>query len=160
MDQNLKTQLIHSIYQFKKIMSSEFRVDATEDKNDVNMTELILMNEIADNTAGSENNIGMSDVSKYLSVSKAAISNMLSSLEKKGYINREIDRSNRRNLIVTLTPEGRKILEFKYMEFNGMLEKVITRLGEDDANQLITILNRMTEIMHNLNSEAKQEQEK
>jgi CRP-like cAMP-binding protein len=36
-----------------------------------------------------------------LAVSRAAVSQMLGSLEKRGYIRREIDRDNRRKIIIT-----------------------------------------------------------
>ena len=83
---------------------------------------------------------------------------MLGSLEKKGYINRDIDKNNRRNLIVTLTPEGRGVLASQYDAFSGRLEKIISRLGADDVKQMITIVNRMIEITNELDSESKQEQ--
>jgi len=174
MYQNLKTQLVHSIFQFKKIMGSGFMDTAlmrasgsmqraqmnqhaqkqyAENKNNINMSELFLMNVISDNTSDSEKNICLSEVRGYLSVSKAAISHMLGSLEKKKFINREIDKNNRRNLIVTLTPKGRKVLINKYDEFSGRLEKVINHLGENDVNQMIAIINRMIEIKNKLDNE-------
>lgn len=75
---------------------------------------------------------------------------MLGSLEKKGFINRDIDKGNRRNLIVTLTPEGRRNLEHQYSEFSDRLEKIISRLGEDDVRQMVTIVNRMIEITNEI----------
>ncbi|MEI2397962.1 MarR family winged helix-turn-helix transcriptional regulator [Paenibacillus sp. FSL H8-0259] len=117
------------------------------------MTELVLMKGIADNSTDSENNIGLPDVRGYLSISKAAVSQMLGTLEKKGYINRDLDKNNRRNLVVTLTPKGREILKNKDNEFNDRLDKIITHLGEDDVKQMITIVNRMIEYTNKLNNE-------
>lgn len=152
MNIDLKTQLIHSIFQFKKLASTGFGMDIADNKNEINMSELILMNGIANNTVDSENNIGISDVQRYLSVSKAAVSQMLSSLEKKGYINRDIDKNNRRNLVITLTPNGRRILDNQYDNFSDKLGKIISHLGENDVMQMITIVNRMIEITNKLNS--------
>jgi DNA-binding MarR family transcriptional regulator len=157
MDQNLKTQLVHSIFQLKRLHGAGLGMDAAENKSDINMTELVLMKGIADNSVDSENNVGLPDVRGYLSISKAAVSQMLGALERKGYINRDIDRNNRRNLIVTLTPKGREILTNKDNEFNDRLEKIITLLGEDDVKQMIAIINRMIEIINKLNNESKQE---
>lgn len=156
MDHNLANHLMHSIFKFKSLVGSGLGMDALENKGALNMTELILMNAVMGNTADSENNVGLSDVRGYLSISKAAVSQMLGSLEKKGFINRDIDRSNRRNLIVTLTPEGRQALEQQYNEFSDRLEKIIDRLGEDDVKQMIKIVNRMMEITDTLNSESEQ----
>jgi len=146
------------MFLFRRLAGTGFGMDAVESKSDINMTGLILMNAIADNTADPENNVGLSDIRGYLSISKGAVSQMLGSLEKKGYINRDIDRNNRRNLIVTLTPEGRGVLASQYDAFSGRLEKIISRLGADDVKQMITIVNRMIEITNELDSESKQEQ--
>mgnify|MGYP001198117265 CR=1 FL=1 len=151
MEQNLDTQLVHSIFQFKRLINSGLGMDAAENKNNLNMAELILMNGVANNTADSANNVGMADIRTYLQVTKGAVSQMLGSLEKKGFINRDIDKSNRRNLIVTLTPEGRQILEQQYSAFSDRLETIISRLGEDDVRQMVGIVNRMIEITNELN---------
>jgi len=155
MEQNLEVQLVQSIFQFKRLINSGLGMDATDNKNSLNMAELILMSGVANNTANSEGNVGMSDIRSYLQVTKGAVSQMLSSLEKKGFINRDINKSNRRNLIVTLTAEGRQILERQYGEFSDRLEKIISRLGEDDVRQMITIVNRMIEITNDIEAGEK-----
>ena len=154
MDKDLQTQLIRSIFQFKKLVSSGFGMDMEADKSDINLQELVLMNEIADNSIESDSNVALSEVRLYLAVSKAAISQMLTSLEKKGYINRDIDKNNRRNLIVTLTDEGRKTLEIQSAKFRGKLGKIISRLGENEVKQMITIVNRMIDITAEINAET------
>ena len=155
MEKNLEVQLVQSIFQFKRLINSGLGMDATDNKNSLNMAELILMSGVANNTANSEGNVGMSDIRSYLQVTKGAVSQMLSSLEKKGFINRDINKSNRRNLIVTLTAEGRQILERQYGEFSDRLEKIISRLGEDDVRQMITIVNRMIEITNDIEAGEK-----
>ena len=152
MEQNLETQLIHSIFQFKKLITSGLGMD-TADKNSINMTELILMNGFAGNTADSDKNVGPAAIREYLSISKGAVSQMLGSLEKKGLINRDIDKNNRRNLIVTLTPEGHQLLESQYNDFSDRLATIISRLGEEDVRQMVTIVNRMIAITSELNED-------
>lgn len=154
MQQNMQIQLIQSIFKFKKLMTTGIGMDITKDNKSVNMTELILMNGVVNNAIDSENNINLSDIREYLSISKGAVSQMLNSLEKKGLINRDIDKNNRRNLIVTLTPEGRQILERQYNEFSDRLEEIINRLGEDNVKQMHKIVNRMIEIIDELNQET------
>lgn len=153
MDKNLQTQLIRSIFQFRKLVSSGFGMDMEADKSDINLQELVLMNEIANNSIDSKNNVALSEVRLYLAISKAAISQMLTSLEKKGYINRHVDKNNRRNLIVTLTDAGQKTLEIQSEKFSGKLGKIISRLGENEVKQMITIVNRMIDITAEINSE-------
>lgn len=157
MEQSTNTQLIHSIFQFKKLVGSGFGMDLAANKSDINISELLLMNGLADNTDNPEGNVSLTEIGRYLAVSKGAVSQMLGSLEKKGYINREIDRSNRRNLIVTLTPKGREVLEQQYRIFNCKLERIIGQLGEDDVEQMIRIVNRMIAITGEINEESEKE---
>ncbi|EAH3832863.1 MarR family transcriptional regulator, partial [Listeria monocytogenes] len=110
-------------------------------------------NEISDNTLNSEENVGISDVKEFLSVSKPAVSQMLSSLEKRGFLVRDVDKNNRRNVIVTLTDTGREVLSVELENFNIKLKKIISHLGEDDVKQMIEIVNRMILITNELNSE-------
>ena len=70
---------------------------------------------------------------EYLSVSKAAVSQMLSSLEKRGYLTREVDGSNRRNIIVVLTEEGRVVFEKKNEEFYRRFGSVIECVGKENV---------------------------
>lgn len=156
MSQNLKKQYIQTMLKLKKLMSIGFGNHVAENKIDINMTELILMKEIADNTPDSENNVCFSDVRDYLSITKAAVSHMLGVLENKGYVNRETDKNNRRNVILTLTKKGREVLAIQYAEFNDNLEKLITHLGEEDVRQLIMTLNKIVEFKSELYSELKQ----
>ena len=47
------------------------------------------------------------EISEAMRSTKGRVSAILNSLEKKGFVGREIDRDNRRNIIVTLTDSGR-----------------------------------------------------
>ena len=153
MDKNLTDQLVQSVFQFKRLLGAGFGMDAAENKSDINMSELVLMKAIANNSTDSETNVGLSEIRRYLSISKAAVSQMLGTLEKKGYINRDVDKNNRRNLIVTLTPKGREAFADRYEDFKDRLESIITHIGEDDVKQMITIINRTIEIINKLNNE-------
>lgn len=157
MNENLENQLVRSIFQFKRLATTGFGMDLVNKNNQLNMTELMLMNELADNITNSGNNVGLADVTEYLSVSKPAVSQILNSLEKKGFIIREIDKNNRRNLIVTLTDDGRMVLENEITDFSDNLKHIISHLGEDDVRSMITIVNRMIKITNQLNHEKSQD---
>ena len=72
---------------------------------------------------------------------------MLGSLERKGYIKREIDKSNRRNIIATLTPEGRELLAYKNTEYSKKLDRIVSYLGTDDTQTFICLVGRLVEVM-------------
>ncbi len=60
-------------------------------------------------------------------------------MEKKGYIEREIDKENRRNIIVNITDAGKKYTLDVLMENYNLLVKSFELMGEDDTKQLIAL---------------------
>ena len=89
----------------------------------------------------------LTSVREYLAVTKASVSQMLASLEKRGLLVRQIDPTNRRNLIVTLTSEGIERLRQKEFQVERRLRELLAELGETDALQFITLINKMNTVL-------------
>ena len=77
--------------------------------------------------------------------SSARIAAILRSLEKKGLIQRDVDREDRRKTVVTVTEEGRRRALGEYEEMQEKLKKVFKRLGKKDTEDFIRILGRFFE---------------
>ena len=90
-----------------------------------------------------------SELSAALNSSTARISALLGSLEKKGQIERNIDKGNRRNILVTITEGGREraTTEMRAMEDN--LACVFTEMGETDAAEFLRLTERFFGLMQN-----------
>ena len=151
MSKELQNELVQAMFRLKKMMNRGLG----RDTNNINITmsEFILMREVAENTKDVYNPSALTEVREYLSVSKAAVSQMLNSLEKRGYILREIDPNNRRNIIVILTDEGRTAFEKRNQEFYDRFELVIRGIGEKDVSQFIEMINKMSDAMGNFEEE-------
>lgn len=93
------------------------------------------------------NTTDLTSVREYLAVTKASVSQMLASLEKRGLLVRQIDPANRRNLIVTLTPVGIERLRKKEFQVERRLQELLTELGRTDALQFIMLINNMNTIL-------------
>lgn len=146
----LEDRLIESIFRIKHINSIyPMGIEAEMVKNGVSMAQLTLMKTIRHNTLDSDRNTSISDIQKHLFTSTAAISKMLGILEKKGYINRDINKQNRRLLIITLTPKGREILEYLEKEIDKNLTEIITRLGKSEVEQLVKSINLFVDATDN-----------
>jgi len=147
MDNSLKEQLIRSMFRFKKVgMAFRPRID-------ISMGEIALMKGLDDRSSNPGKKNFVSSVQKSLNITKPAISQMYNTLEKKGYITREIDTNDRRKIIVTLTPEGQEILKGMMGAADSLLNEVITRLGEEDTKQLIELFNRFVDVTESLRNE-------
>ena len=65
---------------------------------------------------------------------------------------------DRRNVYITLTEQGKMICKQEKERKHAWMEKVVERMGEEDMLQMITLSNRMFDIMEELESrETEQE---
>ena len=80
-----------------------------------------------------------SELSAALKASSPRISALLGTLEKKGYISRRTDRSNRRNVLVNITDEGRRHIQSKTREMDDILTHVFLDMGEEDTKEFIRL---------------------
>lgn len=133
--------LLHSLFLLKSLLNAEF--GKKSGSTDLTMPEYALMRQFAldDNTKD------LTSVREYLAVTKASVSQMLSTLEKRGLLVRKIDPANRRNLIVTLTSEGIERLRQKEFQVERRLRELLAELGETDARQFITLINKMNTVL-------------
>ncbi|MDR3319263.1 MAG: winged helix DNA-binding protein [Clostridiales bacterium] len=91
--------------------------------------------------------VSIAEVQKQTQTTKSAVSSMFTALEKKGYVTRETDRSNRRNITVELTKEGERVLEEMDKKFTATLGKVLTQFGDENAVRLIALMNALMDIL-------------
>ena len=101
----------------------------------------MLLRAVDGNSVDNPSNVSPTDIGQFLSVTKGAVSQMLNSLEEKGFISRALSRENRRNTLVLLTPKGRE------NEFNAKLDALIETMGRKDIEELIAIVERLTEVL-------------
>lgn len=85
-----------------------------------------------------------SELASGLGSSSARISAVLSSLEKKGLITRDIDHEDRRNILVTLTDAGREAGKERHEEMHSALCWVFEQMGERKTKQFIRLIREFT----------------
>ena len=145
MSKEIQNELVQAMFRLKKMMNRGLGRDL--DNANITMSEFILMREVAKNTKESYNPMALTEVREYLSVSKAAVSQIINSLEKRGYLTREVDVNNRRNIIVVLTEAGQEVYQKKNQEFFDRFEKVIQGIGETNISHFIAMINKMADAM-------------
>jgi DNA-binding MarR family transcriptional regulator len=147
MRNDLIDQLVHTVFRFKQI-GMTFPVSRGEPgkRGDVTMAEVAVMKGIKDNIFED----GKTTISDYLCITRAAVSQMVGAMEKKGYLTRDINKTNRRKIALSLTERGRSLvaeLEQKAME---LLADIIDRLGEEESKQLIKLSNHFADIIEEI----------
>lgn len=141
MSKHIQKDLLHSLFLLKSMLNAEFGKKVGAD--DLSMPEYALMCQLASD----DTNTDLASVREYLAVTKASVSQMLASLEKRGLLVRKIDPDNRRNLIVTLTPEGAERIRYKEVQVEQRLKELLSDMGETDALHFITLVNKMNTIL-------------
>ena len=154
MDNEFKKRFMQVIFRFRK-SGMDFPKMA-----DLNMTEFFVMNGLAKNIFGDDSSVDLSQIQCHTHITKAAISQMFTSLEKRGYIIRETDKSNRRRITVVLTPQGTEILAQSQQQANKTLEEILLRLGEEKAQQLVELLSELSDIRDDIKHQHTADNEK
>jgi DNA-binding MarR family transcriptional regulator len=65
------------------------------------------------------------------SISKATLTGVVQTLESRGWLTRSVDPSDRRLVNLTLTPEGRELMEQIFPEVNRMEHEIMGALDAD-----------------------------
>lgn len=140
-DENNLSYAEKAMISFHEIMSNNQK-NMLEDMNRVNKGELFVLHFLALRDTA----VLPSELSAALQASTARISALLGALEKKGQIQRDIDKSNRRNILVTITEAGRIRAETEMKEMQRRITRIFMDMGEEDTAEFIRLIKRFSEL--------------
>jgi DNA-binding MarR family transcriptional regulator len=150
MKDDQKQDLLQALFRFKKASIALFR--SVSDADGLSAPELSALGCIGGCKKGYRaDHTTHHAMHETLAVSKAAVSQMLGSLEKRGYIRREIDRENRRKIIITLTEQGKSAVDEGQGRMDTVMARIVQRLGAEEAEQFVRLLTRFTQIVEEEN---------
>ena len=92
------------------------------------------------------------ELSAKMHMSTARVAMTLKSLEYKGMIERDVDKKDRRKVLVTITEQGKNQVIKTDDDFYARMRRVTDELGESDAREYIRIVGRLIEISKKLSS--------
>jgi DNA-binding MarR family transcriptional regulator len=93
---------------------------------------------------GDEAGAKVSDISSLMNVAPPSVTQQLNSLEKQGYIERKMDKEDRRVVRVSLTSAGQNMLKQASDDFLTSITGLVNYLGEQDSLLLADLLARMS----------------
>ena len=88
------------------------------------------------------------ELSRILELSPSTITPLINSLEEKGYIKRDYDKTDRRIVLLSFTEEGDKLKQKINKTFNTQMQGLMKYLGENDTKELIRLLKKCGEYMN------------
>lgn len=135
----LAGQLMRAMYLLKK---SKPKVNVT----DVLQGAMFILQYLLDRNEA----VLPNEISSEMEISTARIAAALNNLEQKHLIIREIDKNDRRQILVTLTAEGKELAEKHRQEVETHISQMLQSLGEHDAMEFVRILNKITSLNGNM----------
>lgn len=88
-----------------------------------------------------------SDISRTAGLSPGAITQVCDDLVRLGFVNRVRSKEDRRVVYIHLTPSGNEQLQ-KFLAYRTLrLKQQLDKLADDDALQLIALLEKLVDVM-------------
>lgn len=97
-----------------------------------------------------EQGVSQQSLAEKTSKDKACLTNLMTNLEKKDWIVRKEDPSDRRNRLVFLTPAGEKMNEQLRPIINELYAKAGEQMGPEQINSCINYLKKFHEALNQL----------
>jgi DNA-binding MarR family transcriptional regulator len=82
------------------------------------------------------------EIAEATNTSTARVAVILKSLEAKGYIRREIDRSDRRKVLIFITEKGHDIIKKEQEYLVKMIASIFRRMGERDTKEFLRLIDK------------------
>lgn len=90
------------------------------------------------------------EISRLLNMTTSRIAAVLGSLEKKGFIIRKTDQSDKRRVLVALTDKGSAFHARRKDEAQQHIQRLLIMLGEQDAREFVRLMKRLAQILPEL----------
>ncbi len=131
MDQELKSRLFSSFFKIKKGIMT-LHADAP-----LNFTEFIALKKLHEND-------NCTDLPGHLHINKSAISQMMSTLERKGMITRRTNKADRRKQDISLTELGLNTLVRTETFHDQTVSGALSHMNSERAELLVELLEEFT----------------
>lgn len=89
-----------------------------------------------------DDKISLSIIRDKMKLAPSTVTPIISSLEKRGFIERRIDENDRRNIYICLSNIGRRFTEKVDNELKNMLYEYIKYMGKNDTNEIIRLIKK------------------
>ena len=133
---------------FNDVMSIEEKAVITEEFKDITNNDMHIIEAI-----GIEEPRRMSDIAKRLDVTMGTLTTNMNSLEDKGYIIRERSTTDKRVVLVVLTPKGKKAFYHHRGFHQNLIKAIVKGLDEDEMKVMIKCLLNLNEFFEQYGEE-------
>ena len=133
--------LIKAFIQFKKIRIDESQINAVGGCQNLKHSEVMLLFSVKEMRHDRPEGISVSDLSTHIGVKPPTITPIITSLEKRSLLSREIDSADRRIIRVRLTGQGEQFTDRAAKALIKRIKGLVNYLGVNKSTQLSELLN-------------------
>lgn len=143
--------------QFMRVTHRFHRMQMTELFSGISRGEFVALEVLRQNRMDNPEQQGMyvSGLAGRMRVSMPAASRMLKALEQKGWIERHVDKEDRRNTFIHLTAAGEGMVVRTKQQLQYFNERVFEKMGLEETRQLLALWERLIGIMEEEGIEQK-----
>lgn len=127
--------LVHELLNFKKSL----RIERMKTKNIVFNQDIALYIIHKNSEKGK---ISLNTLRKIMNLAPSTMTAILDNLETQKFIERSIDKEDRRNILIKITKLGYERINFIHNIVIDKIDEYINYLGQDDLKSLISIIKK------------------
>lgn len=142
MNSDLKREFMHAMMRFRRASVP------MPPGGSIRMGEFFVLSKIPREGAS------LTEIQNDMFMTKSAVSQLLSDLERRGLVCREIDPDDRRRIAVTLTREGSSFLGRQRRYADRVMDRIIARFGEANMLELVRLLKLLADVSEDIRREA------
>lgn len=90
-----------------------------------------------------EGTVNISQISKKLLITPPSTTEFVKNLINKGYLEKHINPNDKRSISISLTDNGQKLVDSLTQYFNSLFSGIIEKLGVEQSNLLIELLDKV-----------------
>lgn len=125
---------------FRDVMTLEEQAIITQQYQDITNNDMHVIQAIG---LGEPKN--MSTIAKMLSVTVGTLTIAMNSLVKKGYVNRERGKEDRRVVYISLSEKGRCAYQHHEQFHRQMIDAILSDLTQDETESLVRALAKLNQ---------------
>ena len=145
-------EIVESFKNLTKNIISFFESSLFEKEN-VSCSELNVLKALCEGEKENKK-MNITELATLLKMSKSAVSQLISKLEKKGFVKRKINLFDKKINYISVTEEARISYENNHEKYNEVVKKVVEEMGEADSKELSRLLEKLSNIISELGEEA------
>lgn len=148
-------ELLSAITQINKLARNRFRKRNMSNREYMLLKTIKYLKSSESINEYSSKGVKSSDLSKFLSITKPAVSKLINILEDKGFVNRIADKSDRRVVYINITKDGEQILAEETKMFKEFTNRIVEKMGEEDTDEMIRLFKKMYDTIVEIECEYK-----